>query len=710
MNKTLLAVAWFPATALLHAQSAEPAEPVIQLPAFRIEAESEKDHTIQDPFLPDTQGTKINAGKKTTVLDFDSLPRITGNNYRQALSEAPGLILSEETTPLISIGYRGLSPSRAQFTQVLKDGIPIHADQFGYPEAYYAPPLDTVDRIEFIRGGAALMYGPQPGGALNYVTHRPRTDTRLGGSTLHTLGSNGYYSTFSYLDGTTGPLGYYAYHNHRESSGIRTANSDYRLDAWSVRFVAGAETSSRLIFTAEDYTEEHGEPGGLTFDPAPGAVNYQTQRTAPSRLHDRFALARRSASVAWERDYSRGTLVARAWGIDYHRASRRQRGGGFGTLPSGPASSTTTIERQQFDQMGAELRARLDWGGRQVLTAGSQYFRGSSPREDARGASPDTWSGEVRLKTDRDTRYHSFYVENLFRLGPLSLTPGARMELVDQSVRELANADRTGLPLQSRDRRSHVPLLGLGASWDLPAPDARVYANVSQSYRPLVFTEAVPNGATTVVNSDLREGHAIQFELGTRARPSPGLVLDASVFRLEFDDQVGSITLPGGLSSVANLGRSVHDGIEAGASYDLFARREHPATPTVHPSLTLYANALLLDASFRAGPNNGRVPQYAPRHLVRAGAAYARGDQLKLALTGTLSAASFGDDNNTAQRRIPGYAVWDLTAEWRVPGSPLRLIGGINNLLNEDYYSRASASGIDPAPRRNAYLGAALEF
>jgi hypothetical protein len=207
--------------------------PVV-LPSFQVEAEAESDHYVQGPFLPDVQGAKINVGKKTSILDFDSQPRINGNNYRQALAQAPGLVLSEETSPLVSIGYRGLEPHRAQFTQVLKDGIPIHADQFGYPEAYYTPPLDTVDRIEFTRGGAALLYGPQPGGALNYVTHRPRTDRPFSGSTLHTAGSDGYYSTFSHLDGTVGRIGYYGYFNHRSSDGIRSANSDYSLDrlAW----------------------------------------------------------------------------------------------------------------------------------------------------------------------------------------------------------------------------------------------------------------------------------------------------------------------------------------------------------------------------------------------------------------------------------------------------------------------------------------------
>ena len=76
--------------------------PPILLPAVRAEAESESDHFIQGPFLPEVQGARINAGKKTTILDFDAQPRINGNNYRQALAQSPGLILSEENSPLVS--------------------------------------------------------------------------------------------------------------------------------------------------------------------------------------------------------------------------------------------------------------------------------------------------------------------------------------------------------------------------------------------------------------------------------------------------------------------------------------------------------------------------------------------------------------------------------------------------------------------------------
>jgi len=717
-SPTLLFLVTLPAIA----QTSAATPPPVQLPAVQVEAEAEKDHYIQGPFLPEVQGTRINVGKKTTVLDFDSLPRITGNNYRQALAQAPGLILSEETSPLVSIGYRGLEPHRSQFTQVMKDGVPIHADQFGYPEAYYVPPLDTVDRIEFIRGGAGLMYGPQPGGALNYVTHRPRTDRAFGAGTLHTLGSDGYYSTFSYVDGTTGPVGYYGYYNHRQSDGIRSANSDYELDAFHGRVVVGAATTSRFIISAEIYEEQHGEPGGLTFASGTGTVNYNTQRETPSRLHDRFTLDRKAFDFVWERDFSRGTFLLRTWAIDYTRLSRRQGGGGFGTLPTGAAASTNTIERQQFDQLGADARLRLDWGpdSRHIFTAGAQYFLGDSPRTDARGNTPNADNGDVRLKSQRDVRYTPVFAENLFRVGPLSLTPGVRVEFVRQEVRELVNASRTATPLQQRNERASVPLFGFGAAYDLGRAGgirSQAYFNASQSYRPVIFTQAVPNGATTVVNADLEEGQAWQYELGVRGEPVAGLTFDASLFHLEFENQIGNFALPGGLSTLVNVGRAVHRGAELSASYNLLARRAAGASrgsgynrAPVRPALMLYANAMLLDAEFKEGANRGRTPQYAPDHVFRTGLVYTRGASLKLALTGTLTADSFADDGNTASRYIPAHAVWDLTGEWRIPGTIVRVIGGLNNVLDEDYYSRIRNDGIDPAPGRNFYLGAALEF
>ena len=66
---------------------------------------------------------------------------------------------------------------------------------------------------------------------------------------------------------------------------------------------------------------------------------------------------------------------------------------------------------------------------------------------------------------------------------------------------------------------------------------------------------------------------------------------------------------------------------------------------------------------------------------------------------------------------IPSYVVVDLTAEARIwsdtiggVGTEIWALCGINNLLDEDYYSRARGNGIDPANGRNYYIGLRAEF
>jgi Fe(3+) dicitrate transport protein len=716
------------------AQDAAPTD----LQEIVVESEAEDDELVQGPFLPDVQGTKIYAGKKTSIVDLDKLPEITNNNYRQAFATTPGLLVSEEASPLVSIGYRGLDPHRAQFMQVLKDGIPIHADQFGYPEAYYTPPLDTVDRIEFLRGGAALIYGPQPGGALNYITHRPRLDRPFSFGTKHTFGSDNYYSSFTHVDGTTGRLGYYGYYNRRQSDGFRTTNSDYDLNAGHFKLVLDGDTSSRWILAFDAYEETHGEPGGLTFATGPGAVNYNENRDGASRLFDTFELKRYVGSLTWEKDFSEDTkLNITGWGGYYSRYSSRQRGGGFGILPSGPDADTTSVEMQEFYTFGLDARLRHDYtafGGEHTLSPGFQVYHTDSPREDRRGDSKDARGGVLRNKNDREVWYAPVFVENLFRFGRLSITPGVRFENIWQGVEESVNVERSasGIALADESEYNFVPLFGLGVEYEV-APKVSLYGNVSQSYRPAIFSQAVPTGGTVRVPDDLEESKAWQYELGFRGAPTSWVNWDVSTFLLDFDDQIGSITQDGGFSTLANVGRAQHRGVEAAVEFDVigfidhlrgggevqevYSGKDKTVVPTAAPSLverfgslSLYGNAMLLDAEFVSGPLDGFTPRYAPDYVVRAGVIYRWQDRVKVAFLGTFVGDHFADDSNTEQRAVPGYMVWDLTAEANVYKDIVSVHAGINNIFNEDYYARVRDDGIDPAQGRNYYVGVGLKF
>ncbi len=656
------------------------------------------------PFLPDVQGTAIHAGKKTVMIDLQAPPAIVNSNYRQALAKTPGLLLSEETTPLLSIGYRGLEPHRTQFTQVLKDGVPIHADLFGYPEAYYVPPLESVDHIEFIHGGAALMYGPQPGGALNFITKRPATGTPFAAYTAHSFGTDELASHDTSVTGSRDPFGYLGYVHEREANGFRETNSDFEVLGGGLKAAFGQTTDSRWTLAYDEYHEEHGEPGGLTKAAADSDGRDQT-----TRFNDRFRLERYYGTLTYEQALGDASQFdVRTFGGHYRRYSKRQRGGGFGTLPTGAAASTNSIEEQDFYTFGIEPRVRHTYHAfgqdGQTLTAGLLAYVSDSPREDQRGTTADADTGVLRNKSDRTMRYLSLFAEQLWRFGPLSITPGVRLEHIWQRVDEDVNADKTaaGTPLADADEFDFVPLFGMGAAYDV-TPQTQVYGNWSQGYRPKIFTQAVPTGASAVVNNDLEEGKSWLFDVGARGRAWEALSWDVSYFLMQFTDQIGSSG-----NTVENVGDALHQGLEMATELDLvglYDATQGTAYRDRVGSLSPFFNLLLLDATFTEGPQDGKTPQYAPQYTMRFGAQYRFQGRVKLNLSSTFVDDHFADDANTASRTVPSYKVWDLTGELTLWKDSLTLYGGINNLFDERYYARVRSEGIDPSPERNLYGG-----
>lgn len=679
------------------------------LDAVTVYGESESDAVIQNPFMMPVEGTKIFAGKRATVIDLDALPKVQANNYRQALALTPGLLFSEESSPLVSLGYRGIGePHRMQFMQVLKDGIPIHADPMGYPEAYYTPPLDTVDRIEFIRGGGSLMYGSQPAGALNYITYMPRRDRPFAFRTQNIYGTDNLFSSYTAVDGTVGNVGYYGYYNHRQSDGFRSANSDYRLDGGHFKVVYDVDKDTRLIFALDGYEEEHGEPGGLS------VAGYAANRDQATKLHDRFEMRRYAASVELQHTLQPGTeFNVKTWTAYYDRWSRRQRTSNanqFGTVPSGANAATNTIERQEFYSFGIEPRIRHDWeawGGNHTLAAGMQFYWMDSPRQDKRGLAPDANDGPVVGDSQRDLFYASVFVENKFSFGNLSITPGFRLESIDQSVRatNLTTAGTITPPVRDVENQDLQPLFGLGISYDLPA-ETQVYANLSQSYRPTIFTESVVAAPGTQA-TDSEPCVGWQYELGIRGTPRAWFTFDTSLFLVDLDNRFGVSN-----NILRSVGRSINYGWDGAVQLDLIGALDAARGTSLASrfgALNLYGNVTLLEAELHGGPNDGSTPQYSPDYMVRTGLIYGFKDRVKVSFLGTFVGDHKAQDSNNPNFNIPAYMTWDLTAEVKV-NKNFSVMAGLNNVFNEDYYARVRADGIDPAYGRNFYVGGAFTF
>jgi Fe(3+) dicitrate transport protein len=635
--------------------------------------------------------------------------------------------------------------------QILKDGVSIKNEQFGFPETHYAPILDAVERIEVIRAGAAMQFGPQPGGAINFVTKMPRTDAQFHFETKNAFGTDEFYQDFTEIDGTVNQFGYYAYYDHRQRNGFRE-NSDYDLNAGSAKLVYDVTSDSRFILTFDAYSEEHAEPGGLTGIPAPGAALYQVDRNVTTRFFDRFKLERYYGTLEYQKVFSEYTqLDIKAFGGFLSRYSNRQRGGGFGIAPNpnpppGSAASTDDIQDRNDYTEGAELRLRHDYalaGDTSTFTGGLYFYHAVQDRFDSRGLTPGAQEGILRRFNTGTTWDGSIFAENRFHFGRLSIVPGMRLEFLQQSLQENVNITRPPTdPLLSSSDFSFVPLFALGLDYVLvegqvpaPAPMGKddgkemknvatvmtpgglprleLYGTVAQAYRPRTYGELVSTAPDGVVNGDLTEGNSLQFELGIRGKPLPYLTFDVGGFYFVVDDQVGEITgvnaMGNTFTTTQNVGDARYAGFEATTELDILAMI-NGGTESPYGQFNLYGNVTLLDTEFTGGPTEGFDTTYAPDYQVKVGGIYRWKDRVKVGLLGNLVGSSFADANNTPDHFIPAYAVWDLTAEVNFCKGRVGVFAGINNLFNEDFYAEIRDEGIVPAYKRNYYGGLKIRF
>ena len=110
--------------------------------------------------LADVENMAIYAGKKNEVVVLSGInANLATNNSRQIYAKVPGINIIENDAAGIQLGIatRGLNPNRTTEFNTRQNGYDISADPIGYPESYYTPPTEAIDRIEIVRGAASLQ-------------------------------------------------------------------------------------------------------------------------------------------------------------------------------------------------------------------------------------------------------------------------------------------------------------------------------------------------------------------------------------------------------------------------------------------------------------------------------------------------------------------------------------------------------------------------
>jgi Fe(3+) dicitrate transport protein len=681
--------------------------------------------------MPEIVGTSIYAGKKNSLVVLDNVQgNVVTNNMRQVLAKVPGIHIWESDPSGIQIGIaaRGLSPNRSWEFNIRQNGYDIAADPFGYPEAYYNPQLQGVQRIEIIRGQGSLQYGPQFGGMVNYILRNgSEINKPFEFETQQTVGSNGLFNSYNAIGGKKGKVHYYSFFDHRNGNGWRE-NSRYYTDAGfgTITYYVTPKFSITTELMRSHIRSQ--QAGGLT------DVQFAQDPTQSLRSRNWFDITWTSPAIIANYQINANTR----WNTKLFATIGDRNSVGYTSAitvkdsvnPATGNYNNRVLNADKYRNYALESRIITDYtlfDRNNTFSGGIRLYTGSTFRQsngkgttgsnyDMRAA--DLYPTDIRF----DSRNLAAFAENIFRISDqFLLIPGIRYEWLEGSASGRNGFTATGTPIQLQNiqRSRSFWLAGIGSEYHI-TKGTEFYANYAQAYRPIQFANLQAPPSTDVVDPDLADAKGYNIDLGYRGKVKSYLQFDVSVYYLSYQNRIGTIT-PAGASYrlITNVGNSISKGFEGFVEFNP-VKAFAPSNTT---DLLLFASYSYTDARYsndhKDAATKGKQVENAPKNILRLG--ITAGYKAFL-LTGQVSYSSetFSDANNTiiptanAQNGlIPAYTVTDLTASYKFSKS-LSVKTGLNNLFDTHYFTRRAGGypgpGVLPGDGRTFFISVGATF
>ncbi|MFN4234896.1 MAG: TonB-dependent receptor family protein [Bacteroidia bacterium] len=716
-----------------YTQQVEDTSKVIQLNQVNIEDNVLKNKVSR---LSEVHDAIITSAKKNEIINVSQTEAdLSINNTRQIFAKVPGVSIWENDGSGIQVGVatRGLSPNRSWEFNVRQNGYDISADVFGYPEAYYNPPMEAVEKIEVIRGAASLAFGPQFGGLLNYELKKGNPNKIAEVESRQTVGSYGLFNSYNAIGGTYKKLSYYAYFHHRNADGWRE-NSRYKVNSGYINL--SYQLNSKMKISAE-YTSMNyllQQSGGLT----DSLFNINHRQSFRSR--NRFSTPWNVAALSYEYKLNENSVITLK---NFALVAQRNSVGFLRTANVNDTINKTTftynnrqVDRDFYNNYGSELRYLQSYqlfNQTNYLAIGARYYQGNTLRKQAGiGTSASDFDLTIDRYTngfdyarqfDLSTQNIALYIENMFKItNNLSITPGFRYENILNTISGRINTTAEGKVNDSRNRS--IYLIGLGAQYNTSST-TNFYANYSQSFRPILYSELIPSATTDIIDPNLKDINGYNVDFGWRGTIKNFLSFDVGSFYMFYDNRIGTIN-QNGTPFRTNIGASVSKGIEAFAEIDPIKMLNNNSKH----QLSLFASYAYIDAKYVkwnnpalvGDPNKtivGKSVEYAPSFIARYGLTY---HYKSLTLTYQLNqvGAVFTDANNTylpnataTVGKIDGYTIMDATAAFSI-NKHIDIRAGVNNLTDEKYATRRAGGypgpGLIPGNGRTYFAGIGVKF
>lgn len=666
--------------------------------------------------------SELDTPAAVSVVDGDDL---RGTNARVNLSEnlgsVPGLQIQNRQNYAqdLQLSVRGFG-SRSMYgvrgVRLYVDGIPATMPD-GQGQTSNID-INSVGKVEVLRGPYSALYGNASGGVVNIDTTTGSQPAMLeAGTYFGSFGSwrNSVKASGATGDGTqAGDVNYtlsgsrFTTHGFRDHSGTQKSLGNGKL---GVRL----DDVSTLTLMFNSVSVDANDPGGLT------QAEYQASpRQSPrgDSFNTRKNLDQTQVGLRYQREMSdRDQLTLTTWHGERHTTQYQSIPYATQQLATYPGG-VIVLERKY---QGIDTRWKHDGQLGSVpvtLTAGVDYETMTERRQGfqnynrVNGVNQFGEKGDQR-RNEKNTMWNlDPYLQTSWQLTPKwTLDAGLRYSTVNFDSTDYYITSVNGDDSGSARYHKLLPMGSLNyavtGAWNL-------YASAGRGFETPTINELSyrsTSGLQTGLNLGLKPATSDTVELGSKTRIGFGL-LTAAVFQTNTDNELVVDDSKGGRAVYKNAGETRRRGLELGFDQQ-FAMDWHLKLAWTLLDAT-YRNDTCNVSGTRCTPAGNRLPGIA-RNMGYASLAYAPESGWHTGADIRYMSDIQANDANDAQ--APSYAVTSLNTGYRFNWSQwsLDLFGRVDNLFDRQYVGSVIVNEgnnryYEPAPGRNWGGGATLVY
>lgn len=692
----------------------------------------------------------LDSSSSIIIIDSQQIERQLVQDIRDLVRYEPGVSVGRNANRFGNQDFniRGIDGNRV-LLQV--DGIRVPDNYVGRGRDYFN--LETIKRVEIIKGPASALYGSDAiGGVVSFITKDPQDYLDTFDNSFYTSGQVTYDTADESVSVTgviagedeEGKLQFSTVATYSGGSALKTASgvqvnpqdiTDYSITS---KLVYNFDDNNSLKLTGEFLqgttdTIILNEIGTTPFNVRPPNLVFfycQNVTATDTRNRNRFSLDYNYENeTGWLQNLNAKFYYQNAEIKEEKISEGIQQSFGRGR-PSFIPVVRDEVNKFEQDVIGGEVQLQSDFmtgSASHRLVYGLEVFNTSTSRpRDNTLIFPDgsiskfVIGEEFPNKTfpDTDTLRLGLYVQDEIEIGQFSIIPGIRWDYFSLNANEDDDFRRINVDnfkVENRNDSAFSPKIGIVYK---PTPELALYGQYARGFRSPPYDDAnigftnFAFGYAVLPNANLKPETSNSFEIGIRGA-YPSIDFSLAGFYNDYQDFIDNVSVGTRESDGFSLFQSQN--IDSAEIYGVEAKAEYFFNPTREDGVSIIASLAWAEGNNDSGSGSVPLNSVNPFEAVLGLRYKAPEDRWGTDLIGTFVSAKNrsridGDDLFAPN----GYFLLDLLGYYNFSKNA-SLNVGLFNLFNSEYYVWSDVRGLtndDPNLKRFAPPGfnAAVNF